>query len=94
MRIPILLRHYKVLDAASTDLLLLDIKMPKMEGFELYQKMKEIDNKVKVCFVTASELFYEEFRENHEIEEKYFILKPMKNEEIMKRINNILHENE
>lgn len=76
------------------DLLLLDIKMPKMEGFELYQKMKEIDNKVKVCFVTASELFYEEFRENHEIDEKYFILKPMKNEEIMKRINNILHENE
>src|SRR2546423_5215125 len=43
------------------DLLLLDIKMPKMNGFELYQEMKEIDNKVKVCFVTASELFYEEF---------------------------------
>ncbi len=41
------------------DLLLLDIKMPKMDGIELYQHMKEIDKKVKVCFITASELqFY------------------------------------
>jgi len=76
------------------DLLLLDIKMPKIGGFELYQKMKEIDKEVKVCFVTASELFYEEFRDNREIDEKYFILKPMKNEEMMKRINSILDEYE
>jgi two-component SAPR family response regulator len=68
--------------------------MPKIGGFELYQKMKEIDKEVKVCFVTASELFYEEFRDNREIDEKYFILKPMKNEEMMKRINNILDEYE
>ena len=76
------------------DLLLLDIKMPKIGGFELYQKMKEIDNEVKVCFITASELFYEEYRENREIDEKYFILKPMKNEEMLKRIYNILYEYE
>jgi DNA-binding response OmpR family regulator len=74
------------------DLLLLDIKMPNIGGFELFQKMREIDKDVKVCFVTASELFYEEFREDRQIDEKYFILKPMKNEEMMKRINNILHE--
>ncbi len=64
--------------------------MPKMNGFELYQKMKEIDNKVKVCFVTASELFYEEFREDHSIDEKYLILKPMRNEEMIERINRII----
>ena len=75
------------------DLLLLDVKMPQMGGFELYQKIKQIDNKVKVCFVTASELFYEEFRENHTIDEKYFILKPMKNEEMIERINRIILEN-
>jgi DNA-binding response OmpR family regulator len=76
------------------DLLLLDIKMPKIGGFELYQKMREIDKDVKVCFVTASELFYEEYREDRQIDEKYFILKPMKNEEMMRRINNILNEYE
>ncbi|HEY7081369.1 MAG TPA: response regulator [Nitrososphaeraceae archaeon] len=63
------------------DLLLLDIKMPNIGGFELFQKMREIDKDVKVCFVTASELFYEEFRDDRQIDEKYFILKPMKNED-------------
>src|SRR5438067_12542453 len=42
------------------DLLLLDIKMPKMTGIEFYQQMKEIDKKVKVCFITASEIHYYE----------------------------------
>ena len=42
------------------DLLLLDIKMPKMTGIEFYQRMKEIDKKVKVCFITASEIYYYE----------------------------------
>jgi DNA-binding response OmpR family regulator len=44
------------------DLLLLDIRMPEMDGLDLYQKMKQIDNNAKVCFITASELFYEEYR--------------------------------
>jgi DNA-binding response OmpR family regulator len=34
------------------DLLLVDVKMPKMNGFELYQEMEKIDNKVKVCFIS------------------------------------------
>ena len=34
-------------------LLILDIKMPKMDGFELYDKFKEIDKKVKVFFISA-----------------------------------------
>jgi DNA-binding NtrC family response regulator len=35
------------------DLQIIDIRLPQMDGFELYDKMKEIDNKVKVCFMTA-----------------------------------------
>ena len=42
------------------DLLLLDIKMPNLTGIEFYLKMKEIDDKVKVCFITASETYYYE----------------------------------
>ena len=42
------------------DLLLLDIKMPKMNGIEAYHQMKEIDKKVTVCFITASETLYYE----------------------------------
>jgi CheY-like chemotaxis protein len=37
-------------------LALLDIKMPKMDGFELYNEIKKVDDKVKVCFVTAFDI--------------------------------------
>jgi CheY-like chemotaxis protein len=39
------------------DLMLIDIKMPKMDGFELYEKISEIDKKVKVWFITAYERY-------------------------------------
>jgi len=42
----------------SYDLLLLDIKMPEMNGFELYGQIKKLDNKVKVCFSSAYDIDY------------------------------------
>src|SRR5919198_3903757 len=45
------------------DLLVLDIRMPIMNGYELYEKVKKIDDKVKVCFLTAyGEHYTEEFK--------------------------------
>ena len=35
------------------DLLILDIKMPNMNGFQLYREIKKIDDKVKICFLTV-----------------------------------------
>src|ERR671910_2798953 len=69
------------------DLLLLDIKMPKMNGFELYQKTKEIDSNVKICFFTASELFYEEYRRIDglpRVDKEYFIQKPFRTKELIR----------
>src|SRR5215210_8936355 len=57
---PILgLNYYKV---NFYDLVILDIKMPKMDGFELYTKIREKDPKAKICFLTATEIYYEKFR--------------------------------
>ena len=42
--------------AGAYDLAILDIKMPEMDGFELYRKLRKIDNKLKICFLTAAEL--------------------------------------
>jgi CheY-like chemotaxis protein len=44
------------------DLLLLDINMPQMTGFELYNKIRQIDGEVKVCFITTFEEYYSEFK--------------------------------
>jgi DNA-binding response OmpR family regulator len=74
------------------DLLILDIKMPNMDGFELHRKVKELDNAVKVCFMTASEMYYETFREKEHssLSKHLFIHKPIDNEELIKKINEIL----
>ena len=75
------------------DLVLLDVKMPDMDGFKLYKEMKKIDNKFKVCFLTASEMFYEQYRPAHSVmtgENYPVIQKPIKNEELIKQINEIL----
>ncbi len=63
------------------DLLLLDIKMPKINGIEFYYRMKEIDKKVKVCFITASEIYYYEQITKEILDKlgvKYLFRKPIK----------------
>jgi DNA-binding NtrC family response regulator len=73
-------------------LALLDIRMPKMNGFELYKKIKHIDNKIEVCFITAYEDYREEFKESFpQLEEaKYFIRKPKAIEDLVKHVATIL----
>jgi two-component system, OmpR family, response regulator ChvI len=76
------------------DLLILDIKMPQMNGFELYKEIKKKDNTVKVLFLTAlSEMHdYDAFKKEVFPKEgkRYFIAKPIENEEILKRINTVI----
>lgn len=45
------------------DLLLSDIKMPHLNGFELYSKIRDVDKEIRVCFITAFQIYYDEFRE-------------------------------
>ena len=75
------------------DLIILDIKM---DGFELYNKIKERDPEVKICFLTASELFYEEFRKTRymlgeKLGEEYFIQKPIKTDELVQKMNVLMN---
>jgi DNA-binding response OmpR family regulator len=73
------------------ELLILDMKMPNMNGFELYRQIRKIDDKVKVCFLTASEMYYGVYTEIfNSLDAEYFIQKPIDNEELVKRLNRIL----
>jgi DNA-binding response OmpR family regulator len=74
------------------DLLILDIKMPEMDGFELYHEIRKKDNKVKICFLTASEMYYKKLRNEEfcSLNKDMFIQKPIENEELIKEINKIL----
>ena len=75
------------------DLLLIDIAMPKMNGFELYDKIRELDKKVKISFVTASEMFYEEIRKEAfpELDTTIcFIRKPIANPDLIQQVMEIL----
>ena len=70
------------------DLILLDFKMPKMYGYELYDEMKKIDSKVKVCFLTATYLDYEAGRKVFPLlEVECYIQKPVEIEDLVKRIS-------
>jgi CheY-like chemotaxis protein len=73
--------------AGFYDLLLLDIKMPNMNGIEFYQQMKEIDKRVKVCFITASEMHYYEEIEKEILPTlgvRRLIKKPIKMDDLVK----------
>ena len=78
--------------AHSYDLVVLDIKMPELNGFALYREIKRLDKKVKVCFLTAAQRFpYDEYPDIFSsLPNEYFIRKPIENEKLMARIIEIM----
>jgi DNA-binding response OmpR family regulator len=81
--------------AGLYDLIILDIKMPKMDGFDLYQEIKKIDSQVRICFLTASEMYYEEFRKEAycTLDKDIFLRKPIENEDLLKKIKMMIRSN-
>jgi CheY-like chemotaxis protein len=87
----------------SYDLALIDYKMPNMNGLELHRKIRKIDEKVKVCFITAFELYHEELKKKfqsslnaspqfkQDVDVKCFIQKPIDIDELVQRIKEELN---
>jgi CheY-like chemotaxis protein len=71
------------------DLILLDIKMPVLNGFELCKKIREIDKIVHIIFITASEAYYEKFR-RQQLGKINYIQKPIGNEELVRLVDMII----
>ena len=78
------------------DLLLFDIKMPKMDGFELYEKIKDIEvekkkdrnKKTAICFITAHEDYRSQFKNSFQTleEEDCFLKKPILLPDLVKSV--------
>ena len=74
------------------DLVILDIRMPKLDGFALCEKIREVDREVQIIFITAGEAYYESFRKQYypKISNDTNIKclrKPIRNEELISIVN-------
>ena len=74
------------------DLVILDIKMPKLDGFALCEKIRELDNTIEIIFITASEWHYENFRIQYYPEisndtNVNCLQKPIRNQELIQIVN-------
>ena len=61
------------------DLVLVDVMMPKVDSFELYERIKKVNPDVKVCFLTDSEMYYEKIggAKYYTLNKEMFLLKPI-----------------
>jgi two-component system, OmpR family, response regulator ChvI len=73
------------------DLALIDIRMPQMNGFKLYRKLRKVDDKVKYCFMTAYEVYYRTLKKDYPtLDIGCFIRKPIKLEELVLELSSQL----
>ena len=76
--------------AGAYDISILDIRMPKMNGFELYREMKKVDGKASVCFLTAFDVHRDEFEKMFpDVKVKAFLKKPITIENLVIRLNEL-----
>jgi DNA-binding response OmpR family regulator len=77
------------------DLALLDIRMPGTSGFQLWRKLREMDKKLKICFLTAAKSNYFGDIDSdviNDIGTDCFLAKPVNTIDLMNRLNVILSQ--
>lgn len=73
------------------NILLIDIRMPRLNGFKLCQKMRKKDDKVKVCFITSFEMYYEAMVEKYPLlKDICLIKKPISQKDLLERLQEVL----
>jgi DNA-binding response OmpR family regulator len=87
------LEHFK---SNQYDVVILDVRMPKMNGFDLYREMAKLDGKTDYCFFTAFDIHHSEFEKVFpDVNVRAFLRKPISPSQITERINLVIshHQN-
>jgi two-component system sensor histidine kinase EvgS len=74
----------------SHDLIILDLKMPKMDGMTLFQKIKEIDEQVIICLTTADKSLIQDLKKGITDIEKIMIYKPVLLKDLKNKIDSLV----
>ena len=74
------------------NLVIVDVRMPGINGFDVYDKIRSMDKKVKICFLTAFGLYEDELKvQGSKLEEtKCFIKKPIKIADLLSQVRKVL----
>jgi len=77
------------------DLVITDIRMPKVNGFELYRRIKDTNPDMKIAFITAFEINKEEFSKViPSVNVTHFVSKPVSISKLREKIKSILDDND
>jgi two-component system response regulator VanR len=77
------------------DLILLDVKMPVLDGFELHKKIRDLDNNIQIIFTTAGGEYHDQIIKQSSMEENHkftYIEKPIGNGELIRMLNIIMEK--
>jgi DNA-binding response OmpR family regulator len=74
------------------DFVILDIRMPKMTGFDVYREMVKFDGKTNYCFFTAFDIHHSEFEKVFpDVNVRAFLKKPITPSQMVERLNVVMN---
>ena len=74
------------------DLILLDLKMPQIDGIAMFHALKNRDDKAIICLTTADMSYLQQLKEKIPNIEKYIIYKPILLRSLKDKINELILE--
>lgn len=84
------LRAARDFRAGLYGLALIDIRMPKMNGFELFREIRKKDSQIKVCFITAYEISTDEVGSPSVNGSVVFMKKPIDREQLIQQVQTLV----